>query len=181
MPSTANVAKQLGHELQQYALISVYLYVCFGAIILYKVAILHGQGITYAPYGLAAVKALVLGKFILMGHAFRLGDRYEKRRFIYIIAYKAILFLLALLILSVVEETVVGLVHGRTIAASLVEVAGPTLPQIFASCLIMLLILVPYLIFRQLDEVLGEGRLRQILFQHHAGPQSRTRHEHPLG
>jgi hypothetical protein len=181
MPSTENVAKKLGHELQQYALISAYLYVCFGAIILYKVAILHGEGISYAPYGLAAVKALLLGKFMLMGHAIRLGDRYEKRRFIHIVAYKALLFLVALLILSVIEEAAVGVVHGRTFAASLAEVAGATLPQILASCLIMLLILIPYLTFRELDAVLGEGRLRQILFEHHAGLQSGRRHEHPQG
>jgi hypothetical protein len=144
-------------------------------------AILHGEGISYTPYGLAAAKALILGKFMLMGHAIRLGDRYEKRRFIYIIAYKALLFLVALLILSVIEEAAVGVVHGRTLAASLAEVAGPTLPQILASCLIVLLILIPYLTFRELDAVLGEGRLRQILFEHHAGLQSGRRHEHPLG
>ncbi len=37
--------KRLGHELRQYALIFVYLYVCFGALILYKMAILRGQTI----------------------------------------------------------------------------------------------------------------------------------------
>lgn len=55
------------HELRQYAVISAYLYVCFGALLLYKTAILNGQGISYAPYGIAAIKALILGKFILLG------------------------------------------------------------------------------------------------------------------
>jgi hypothetical protein len=89
--------------------------------------------------------------------------------------------LIALLVLSVIEGAVVGVVHGRTFAASLAEVAGGTLPQILASCLIMLLILIPYLTFREINEVLGEGKLRQILFEHRAGPQSGRRHEHPQG
>jgi hypothetical protein len=110
-----------------------------------------------------------------------MGDRYEKRRFVYVIAYKSLLFLIALLVLSVIEEAIVGVVHGRALAASLAEVAGGTLPQVLASCFIMLLILIPYLTFRELNEVLGEGKLRQILFEHRAGPQSRRRPEHPQG
>jgi hypothetical protein len=179
--SAITAAKKLGPELREYALIFAYLYVCLGAIILYKLAILHGQGISYAPYGLAFVKAFILAKFVLVGHAVRMGDRYEKRRFVYVIAYKALLFLIALLVLSVIEEAIVGVVHGRTLAASLAEVAGGTLPQVLASCFIMLLILIPYLTFRELNEVLGEGKLRQILFEHRAGPQSRRRPEHPQG
>ena len=41
--------------------------------------------------------------------------------------------------LTVIEEAIVGVVHGRTIGASLADVAGGTLPQIVASCVIMLL------------------------------------------
>jgi hypothetical protein len=43
---------------------------------------------------------------------------------------------------------------------------------------IMLLILIPYLIFRELNEVLGEGRLRQILLDYRIGSQSGSRHTH---
>jgi hypothetical protein len=42
----------------------------------------------------------------------------------------------------------------------------------------MLLILIPYLIFRELNEVLGEGRLRQILLDYRIGSQSGSRHTH---
>ena len=66
-PSAMTIGEKMGHELRQFGLIAGYLYVCFGALILYKMAILRGQGIGYAPYGLAAVKALVLAKFILAG------------------------------------------------------------------------------------------------------------------
>lgn len=165
----ATVAERLGHELRQYALISAYLFVCFGALILYKTAILRGQGISYVPYGSAVIKALILGKFVLLGHAFRVGERYESRSFVHVIAQKSSLFLAMLLLLSAVEEVVVGIIHGRPLSASLAEVAGGSLLQILASCLIMLLILIPYLTFVELNEVLGEGRLRQILFEQRAG------------
>ncbi len=173
--STAVMGRKLGHELVEYGLISAYLYVCFGALIFYKTAVLRGHGIEIAPYGLAAIKALVLGKFILIGHAARMGDRYERRRFIHIVAHKSLLFLVLLLVLSLIEEAVVGVIHGRTIGESLADVAGGTLPEIVASSVIMLLILIPYLTFRELNAVLGEGKLRQILLGYRTGDRSGDR------
>jgi hypothetical protein len=167
--STKAVARKLGHEMLELGLIFAYLYVCLGAIILYKLTILRGQGIDYEPYGLAAIKAFLLAKFILIGHAAKVGDRYGRRRFIYVVAYKSFLFLLILLALSIIEEAIVAVIHGRPISASVVDVAGGTLPETLAGCLIMLLILIPYLAFRELSEVLGEGRLRQILLDYRTG------------
>ena len=88
----AAVGRKLGHELREFALIFAYLYVCFGAIMLYKTAILRGQGIDYAPYGFAVIKALLLAKLYSMGHMARVGDRYERRRFIFVVAHKSLLF-----------------------------------------------------------------------------------------
>jgi hypothetical protein len=165
-PSVAAIGQRLGHELREFALIAAYLYICFGALILYKTAILHAAGIGYMPYGLAAIKALVLGKFILVAHAAKIGDRYTRRRFIHVIVHKSLLFLAVLFVLSVIEEAIVAVIHGRSIVSSFADVAGSSLLQILATCLIMLLILIPYLTFRELDQVLGEGRLRQILFDY---------------
>jgi hypothetical protein len=176
--SAATVGRRLGHELIQLGLIFAYLYICLGAIILYKTAILRGQGISYAPYGAAAVKALLLAKFMLMGHAARLGERYGRRRFIHVVANKALLFLILLLLLSVIEEIAVGVIDGRTITASLADVAGDSLPQLLASCFIMLLVLIPYVAFRELGEVLGEGKLRQILLDYRTGSRSGSRQSH---
>jgi phosphatidylserine synthase len=163
------VAGKLGQELKRYAVIAAYLYVCFGALILYKAAILRGQGISYTPYGLAVFKALVLAKFMLMGHAAKIGEHYARRRFVHVVAYKSLLFLALLFVLSIGEEVVVGLIHGRRLVDSLAVVTGGSMLQTIASCIIMLLILIPYLGIRELNQVLGEGRLRQIIFEHRAG------------
>jgi hypothetical protein len=169
LPPTATVASRAVHELLQYAYVSAYLYVCFGAILLYKTAILKGEGVSYLPYGVAVIKALILGKFILIGHAVGLGDRYQLRRRLYVIIHKSLLFLVMLLVLSIVEEVVVGLVHGQTAAASLAAFGGGTLVQVLAECAVMLLILIPYVAFRELNEAMGEGKVLQILLEPHAG------------
>jgi hypothetical protein len=43
MPSAVKIQGPLGRELRQYAIVAAYLYVCFGALILYKAAILSGR------------------------------------------------------------------------------------------------------------------------------------------
>ena len=99
-------AQKIGHELKEYAAISLYLYVCFGAVLLYKASVLQARGIDYAPYGLAAIKALILAKFMLLGHAARLGERYRRKPLIYPVLHSSFVFLALLVALSVVEEAV---------------------------------------------------------------------------
>ncbi|AEH82099.1 hypothetical protein SM11_pC1026 (plasmid) [Sinorhizobium meliloti SM11] len=86
---TATIAQRAKRELKEYALLSVYLYVCFGALVLYKMAILGSQGVHVSSFGVPVFKALILGKFILLGHAMKLGERYGRLRLVSVIAYKA--------------------------------------------------------------------------------------------
>jgi hypothetical protein len=159
--------QRLAHELQEYAGISLYLYVCFGAVLLYKASVLDAHGLGYAPYGLAAAKALILAKFMLVGHALRIGERHGHRPLIYPVLHKSVVFLAVLVVLTCVEEAVVGVIHGRTVVQSVSGIAGGTWPQIAATCLLLWLILLPYFGFRQIGEVLGEGRLRRMFFVEH--------------
>ena len=72
--------------------------------------------------------------------------------------------LAVLIIMTVIEEAVVGLFHHRSIAASLGELFGPRLEETLAGYVIMLLVLIPYCAFRVLDEALGDGRLARMFF-----------------
>jgi hypothetical protein len=155
---------KLAHELKEYAGISLYLYVCFGAILLYKESVLEAHDLSYAPYGLAAAKALILGKFLLIGQAIHLGERYMHKPLIYMVLYKSVIFLIVLVALSFVEEIVVGAIHGRTAAETISEIVGGRWLEIALTCALLWLILLPYFASQQISEVLGEGRLRQILF-----------------
>lgn len=158
------LAHKVSHELRQYAAIFLYLFVCFGAILLYKAAVLQARDIAYAPYGLAAIKALILAKFMLIGHAARIGERYKEKPLIYPVLYKSSVFLVLLVALSIIEEAVSGIIHGRTVIASISDIAGGTWFQILATCLLLWLILLPYFAFRQIGELLGEANLRRMFF-----------------
>jgi hypothetical protein len=163
--AVARFGRRVGRELVEFYIIATYLYVCFAAIVLYKTAILRAHGIEYWPYGAAAIQALLVGKFVTIGHAIRLGERRRPRRLLFAVLTKAVFFLIFLMALCAAEEVVRGLIHGRTVIESLQDLWGGTLLQVFALSLIMLLILIPYLAFREAARMVGPERLRTLLLE----------------
>ena len=160
----ATLSQRAMRELKELVLISLYLYISLGAVIVMKTAVLHTQGIEFTPWGIAIVKAVVLAKFMLLGRAMKIGERNTTSPLIWPTLHKAVAFLVLLIVLSIIEEAVVGLFHHRSIAASLGELFGPRLEETLAGYLIMLLVLIPYFAFRVLGEALGEGRLTRMFF-----------------
>ena len=163
--AAASIGTRVRHELVRYWLICAYLYICFGAIMLYKAAILQANGIDYWPYGAAAIQALLLGKFLMIGEAVGLGERRRPQRLVFALLAKSVFFLLFLMALSAVEEVVRGLIHGRTVMASVRGLWGGTLLLVFASSLLMLLILIPYIAVGEAARVIGPERLRALLLE----------------
>jgi len=85
------------------------------AVILMKAAVLHAEGIAFTPWGIAIVKAVVLGKFVLLGNLAHLGERFTTKPLIWPTLHKALAFVVLLIVLTIIEEAVVGLFHGRSI------------------------------------------------------------------
>jgi hypothetical protein len=160
----ATLPQRAVHELKELAIVTLYLYITLGAVILMKAAVLHTHGISFAPWGIAIVKAVVLAKFMLIGRAMKIGERKTNSPLIWPTLRMAFAFLVLLIVLTVIEEAVVGLFHHQSIAASLGELFGPRLEETLAGYLIMLLVLVPYFAFLILGEALGEGRLVRMFF-----------------
>jgi hypothetical protein len=69
-----------------------------------------------------------------------------------------------LVVLTIIEEIVVGLFHQRSVAASLGDLFGPRLQETLAGYLIMLLLLIPLAAIHVLNEALGEGKLERMFF-----------------
>lgn len=159
-PSLKERAKE---ELQKYLLVSVYLFVCFSALLLYKASLTAGSVSEPLPFGLAAIKALVIGKFILIGQMVKVGERGPGRYLAHQIAWKSLAFLVMLIVFDVLEEIVVGWVHRQGTGASLAEYFGRGWLALLAPSLVMLLILVPLIAVQELNRVLGPGGLSRLL------------------
>ena len=160
----ATLPQRAAHELKELAILTVYLYITLGAVILMKAAVLRDAGISFTPLGVAAVKALVLAKFVLIGRAMKIGERHTDRPLIWPTLHKAFAFLALLVVLIIIEEVVVGWFRHQSAAAALGELTGAKLDEILAGILILLLVLTPYFAFHVLNEALGEGRLARMFF-----------------
>jgi hypothetical protein len=160
-----SIGKRAAHELKQFLIIAVYLYVCFTALAYLKAAILQAHGIAFAPFGFAAVKALICAKFLSIGYVFHLGERYKKHALVWPILHRSFVFLALLIVLTVLEELIVGYLHHRTFADSIAEIGGGTVHQAIATLIILLLILIPFFAFRSLADVLGERVLLRLFFE----------------
>jgi hypothetical protein len=162
--SEAHRGSKFAEEFKAMAALTAYLYVCFGAVILFKSAVLREAGIHHEIWGLALIKALVMAKFMLLGRMLHVGERYRDKPLIWPTLYHALMFLIVLLILTTLEELIVGVIHGRAIADSLNHVVGPIFFEGLAVCLILFLVLVPYSAFTCLSDVVGERETIRLFF-----------------
>ncbi len=163
-PAKATLHQRATHEFKEFAILTLFLYITIGAMMILKTAVLHTEGIEFSPWGIAIVKAAVLAKFMLIGNAMKIGERHTDSPLIWPTLHKAFAFLVLLIIMTLIEEAVVGLFHHRSIAVSLGELVGGRLEETLASFVIMLLVLIPYFALRVLGEALGEGRLVRMFF-----------------
>jgi hypothetical protein len=162
LPFGASLRERAAQELREFAATAIYLYVCFASLLFLKAAVLQAQGIAFTPFGIAAIKAVICAKFILLGRAFHVGKRFKTRPLIWETVDLSVVFLALLIVLTAFEEFIVGFIHQRPEAESLATIGGGTLEQFLATSLIQLLILVPYFAILSLAEALGTGTLARI-------------------
>jgi hypothetical protein len=149
--------------------LAIYLWIGFAAVLQLKAAVLEANGLPTLPLGIALIKALVTAKFVLLGRMMGIGEGSAGHRAIVAVARRSFALLVLLIVLTILEEVALAMWHGRPASAAFGELGGGTLHQMFATCFVMLLILIPYVTLRVLDERLGEGRLFELMFTRPAG------------
>lgn len=154
--------ERLREEVRSYLVVSFYLFLCFGALQLYKMAVLRDVGISYLPFGWAVVKALIVGKFMLISQAAGVGMRIGARSPLQRIAVRALLLFVLLVALMVVEELLVARMHGTAFTQTLAEF-DERLPELLTLALFLLLVLVPLVAAQEIDRALLRGTLWRIL------------------
>jgi len=162
--SSGKLRERALDELKAFAALSLYLYIFLGAVILYKSAVLNSVGVQFEVWGIVAIKAMILAKFMLFARMLHAERRHQNKPLIWSICNHALTFLVVLLLLTTVEELVLGAIHDRPTSVSLTHVVGANVLQGGAICLIMFLILLPYSIFTCLGEALGGPAVFRLFF-----------------
>ena len=163
-PGEPDIKQRLVSELHQYMIVSFYLWVCFSTLLLYKNSLLDTNNLSLVPLGTAVVKALIIGKFILIGEATHIGVRVKPKVLLYRILWKSVVLLLMLIVFVLAEDLIMAVVHGKTMSTQITEMVAPSCLQHLAPPVIMLMVLIPMIAFEEIDHALGAGKLKGMLF-----------------
>lgn len=155
--------QRLAEELRAYLILSLYLYLCIGAVFLYRAALLEDHGIGHVALGAAAVKALVLAKFAMLGRAAGIGEAPEGQALLPAVLRASLAMLLVLVLLMLLEELVLGALRHGGLDGAIGEIAGGRRAEVATSVLLLWLILLPLLAFRRMSAMLSRDAMRRLL------------------
>ena len=161
LPSKAAIAERAEIEAKELFFLTLYLFI----LLFLKSAILEAQGVHWGYWGFAAIKALLVAKFILIGRALHIGEGLRTRPLIWQTLHKAIAFTIFVAILTVIEDAAIGMaIHGKTFAQSTADLGGGTLRQMIATEFIVFLVFIPLFAFGALSEVMEDKALVRTFF-----------------
>lgn len=147
--------------------IALYLWVLLSLFAIHKALLMGDENLLY-QIGFAFVNASALAKAVLIGEDLHIGESPKNRPRAYAIIYKAAAFSLILFFFRMIEETVLGMLHGKSFAASLASsgsiLGDAKLLGIFLVCTIMFFALIPFFAYLEIEDAVGTRELRSILF-----------------
>ncbi len=158
----ASLKRKLAHELKRLVLISLYLFAFFGVFKLYKMLLLDEYHLPMIAYGFIAVQSIVLAKVILTADALRLGERFHERPLIVPVLYQSVIFCAFAWSFHVLEHFVIGTFRGKAPGEVLAEIVEKGWPHMLGSTLVIFVAFLPFFAFRQMERVLGQGKVRKL-------------------
>jgi hypothetical protein len=89
----------------------------------------------------------------------------ENKPLFYPTLYKAFVFSELVGLFAVLEHVIGGLLHGKGILGGLAMLWNGGRYELLARCMVTFLAFIPFFAFRELELVLGEGRLMNLFFR----------------
>jgi hypothetical protein len=145
------------HELKSYWLLVLYMAIFFGVFTTYRRLLLAHYGISYADYGISVIRALVLGKVVLVAEALRLGRRFDEKPLMVPTLYKTFLFVVCVALFDIAEGLILGLIHGLGPMGAVDEVMSRFNYEWLSRALVIFFAFIPLFGVRELRRVLGKG------------------------
>ena len=119
--------------------IFIYLWVLLSLFSLHKALVLNDESLIYHQ-GFAIINALALAKVVLVAEFFHVGDTFKNRPLIYPSMFKSAVFAVILLCFHIIEETLLGILHGKMLSQSIPNIGGGKLQGILMVGIIMFVV-----------------------------------------
>jgi hypothetical protein len=143
--------------------IFLYLWALLGLFAIHKAIVMNEQNIFYHQ-GFVIINAWLLAKVMLTAEMFHVADNLKDKPLIYPIVFKSAIFSVILISFYILEEVLLGMWHGKTLANSMPAIGGGSLEGILMVGIIMFVVLMPFFALREIGRDLGEDKLYELFF-----------------
>jgi hypothetical protein len=164
--TTRSLKQKALEEAKRMLVITAYLWALFSVFEVHRLAVLRAQHLPYSyRVGFSLINALILAKVILIAEALRAGKRSAGATMFAAVMFKSGLFAIILICFNFVEDVLVGLFHGKTLAVSFPELAGGGLEGQLLVGLMIFVVLIPFFAFTELRRAIGEDEFHDLVFR----------------
>jgi hypothetical protein len=159
-PSEKPSAKQKAvRELRELFINALYLALFLCAFSAYR-ALITGELLhesVYLHLGTSIITALIMAKMIMVGGWLNLGGRSsEGEPLLWRTLYRSLIYTAFIIAFAIIEKTVEGLIHGRSVSDTMRALAHLGWDELGARAIVILAALIPFFAFRELAD--REGR-----------------------
>ena len=152
------------YEMKEYFFNFVFLAFYFVSFASYRRLILAGSPEEILGWWAPLIEAAVLAKVVMIGDALHLGRRLNHHYLLISAFYRTFVFGLFAGCCKILETYVAGNFHHESWTTSLHHLTSQGWPEILGSSLIVVVAFLPFFTYKELESVIGAGRLRGILF-----------------
>ena len=163
--TTHSLKQKALEEAKRMLVITAYLWVLLNVFEVHRVAVLRGQHLPDSyRIGFSLINALIVAKVIMVADALNAGKRKAGTTMFAAVLFKSGLFAIILLCFNLVEEVLVGLLRGKTLAESVPEIGGGGLEGQLLAGVLIFVVLIPFFAFDELRRAIGEDQFRDLVF-----------------
>jgi hypothetical protein len=160
--------QKLFHEFREYLINVIYLTLFFSAVIFYRRLVLAQHGIVVEDYFLGIVKALVIGKVIMIGAFLRISRKYENKPLIIPTLYKSFLFTLWVMIFDMIEIYIKAFIQTPGFTEAFQGLKHHINPAWFGAAVVICISFLPFFAMKELSRVMGKDKFRGLFFKSRA-------------
>jgi hypothetical protein len=165
-PEKVSIKQRVFDEAKKLFIIVGYVWVVLVLLELHRWAIFRELDQTNRmdyKIGLLLINALVLGKVILLASDLHVAEQMKDKQLVYSILFKSAVFAMLLVCFDVLEEVLVGVMHGKSVAESIPTFGGGGLEGKLIVGAILFISLMPLFALVETRRILGEGKLRSFV------------------
>jgi hypothetical protein len=164
--TTLSLKQKALEEVKRLLVITAYLWALLSVFEVHRLGVLRAQHIPYSyRVGFTLINALVLAKVILIADALHAGKRLAGATMLATVILKSGIFAMILVCFNIVEDVLVGLFHGKTLAESVPELAGGGLEGQLIVGVMIFVALIPFFAFAELRRAIGQDAFDDLVFR----------------